>query len=443
LRVSSSTQPEQRDAFATTQRFLGCAVAFVAQVPNAAIICLGRAMRTVVRPPTAFGLVLFGTATLFGCTSTPSIQRETASVPLSEIVERVKCEIWLATTDELLDPHFAFLKNWDATVDLTMIINDQSGLNSGVSIVDPLKSITLLNKGTFGQSFTLGLGGGVTGQAILTDTASFSLALKELNSAEKGLSNEEVRAAHYHGCKALQDADLIGNLHLKEWVRETLVPVYDSKTNYQLLTRGAHPSVKGIKPAAKETVKALTDLKTERSSPATSKVPDQSDGLKPESKASTTTIQSAIDAIDPDQHTESEIRDSFERFMTQTRRNDPHALEDTKFAQPLNKFAAKLTKTPPKKPKLNDPLDTISHQVQFIVAWTGNITPAWSLFNIRGPNPASGAFITGQHITTHQLAITMGPTGTSQKLSNADVQAARTAQQFNGALQRLQIAPIQ
>jgi hypothetical protein len=384
-----------------------------------------------------------GAMILSGCSLTPEIQRETASVPISEIVERVKCEIWLATTEEIADPHFAFLSNWDATVDLTLIINDQSGLNPGVSIVDPLKSITLANKGTFNQSFTLGLGGGVTGQAILTDTVSFSLALKELNSNEKGLSNEYVRTNYHHMCRPFRDADLIGNLHLKEWVKETLVPVYDPATNYSLLTRGFHPSVKGggIK-SVKDAVKALSDLKTERLNAEPSAVPNQSDGKKPELKVAPQIIQKAIEAIKPDQRNANDILGSLEHFMAE---NADAIKGDTQFAERLTQLKTELSKAPPKKhaaPKLNDPLDTISHQVQFIVTWSGNITPAWSLFDIRGPNPAAGAFISGQHITTHQLVVTMGPAAASQKPPNQDVQTVRTIQQFNGALQRLQTVPI-
>lgn len=66
---------------------------------------------------------------LQGCTTTPSIETETRAVPVSQIVERVKCEIWQATKDLLADPHFEFLKKWDATVDLTLMVNDQSGIS--------------------------------------------------------------------------------------------------------------------------------------------------------------------------------------------------------------------------------------------------------------------------------------------------------------------------
>jgi hypothetical protein len=374
-----------------------------------------------------------------GCTATPSIQGETASVPVSEIVQRVKCEIWLATRDELANPHFAFLNNWDATVDLTMIVNNQAGVNAGVSIIEPLKNVTIANKGTFGQSFTLGLGGGVVGQANLTDTVSFSLALKELNSLDKGLLSP--RAMHYHNeCQPFQDADLIGHLRLREWIAETLKPVYDPQTNYPLLTRGFHPSVKGGGgggKAVKDAMVSLQTLRIDRSAAIEKK--GETDGEKP----SLNTIDNAMKAIDTQHHTLSEIPESLDRFIKD---NSEKLKNDEAVAAVMNTLRDKIKKPPPKqKPiKMNDPLDTISHQVQFIVTWTGNINPAWALFDIKGPNPGAGSFLSGQHVTTHQLLITMGGVATGpagQKFVNSDVQTVRTIQQFNGALQRLQIGP--
>jgi hypothetical protein len=113
-------------------------------------------MRKALRPVAAYFCApagLFISLGLLGCTSTPSIEVETKAVPISEIVERVKCEIWQATKERLADPDFAFLNKWDATVDLTLMINEQSVISPGVSIIDPLKSVTLPGKGTFNQSF--------------------------------------------------------------------------------------------------------------------------------------------------------------------------------------------------------------------------------------------------------------------------------------------------
>jgi hypothetical protein len=86
-------------------------------------------MRKALRPVAAYFCApagLFISLGLLGCTSTPSIEVETKAVPISEIVERVKCEIWQATKERLADPDFAFLNKWDATVDLTLMINEQS-----------------------------------------------------------------------------------------------------------------------------------------------------------------------------------------------------------------------------------------------------------------------------------------------------------------------------
>jgi hypothetical protein len=65
------------------------------------------------------------------------------------------------------------------------------------------------------------------------------------------------------------------------------------------------------------------------------------------------------------------------------------------------------------------PIDSISHQVQFIVSWSGSATPNWSLVSFKGPGPASGAFLAGSHSDTHTLTIVMGSPGATGSILNA------------------------
>jgi hypothetical protein len=65
------------------------------------------------------------------------------------------------------------------------------------------------------------------------------------------------------------------------------------------------------------------------------------------------------------------------------------------------------------------PIDSISHQVQFIVAWTGNVSPSWSLVQFKGPSPSSGPFVSGSTSDTNTLSVVIGPPGsdTASQLS--------------------------
>jgi hypothetical protein len=54
-------------------------------------------------------------------------------------------------------------------------------------------------------------------------------------------------------------------------------------------------------------------------------------------------------------------------------------------------------------------LDTIAHQVQFIIVFNANATPTWTLVKFKGPGPASGSFASVTKTLTHTLTFVMGP----------------------------------
>jgi hypothetical protein len=64
---------------------------------------------------------------------------------------------------------YYFLTTWVAAVDLTLIVNSQSGVTPGVSLINPLAQVVDKVRGTFPQSFTLGVGGTLNGQANRTE----------------------------------------------------------------------------------------------------------------------------------------------------------------------------------------------------------------------------------------------------------------------------------
>jgi hypothetical protein len=55
----------------------------------------------------------------------------------------------------------------------------------------------------------------------------------------------------------------------------------------------------------------------------------------------------------------------------------------------------------------DSPIDSLGHQVQFIVVSTVNATPSWALWNFKGPG-ASGNFASLTDTRTHTLNIALG-----------------------------------
>jgi hypothetical protein len=71
---------------------------------------------------------------------------------------------------------------------------------------------------------------------------------------------------------------------------------------------------------------------------------------------------------------------------------------------------------------LDPPIDSISHQVQFVLALNANASPSWSLVRFKGPSPNNG-LVGGSHSNTHTLTIVMGasPNEVSNKLNSLQI----------------------
>jgi hypothetical protein len=228
-----------------------------------------------------------------GCVSVPSLEGN--RIAISEVVERVKCDL----ADALPDPYkYPWMANWVAKVDLTLIINEQAGLTPSVSFIDLRPTSAVPGVGNIAQNFILGAGAGATTTAVRTDSLSFSLSLVELRYKR----DEQL-------CKFQAGIGLDGDLGLKEWIASALEPV-----DRNVLTVGYHP-----------------------------------------------------------------------RLMS------------TRSARPK----------PPAPPPGNDPpIDSISHQIQFIVGLSGSISPHFTLVKFRGPT-TSGSLAAASRVRTHTLAVVM------------------------------------
>jgi len=121
-------------------------------------------------------LAAFGSA---GCVTVP--QLEPNNIHVSDVVERVKCDL----ADALPDPdRYPWMADWVARIDLTLVISEQAGLTPGVSFVDLRPTATFKHIGSsvisVMQNFTFGAGLGATGTAVRNDNLTFSVSLDEL-----------------------------------------------------------------------------------------------------------------------------------------------------------------------------------------------------------------------------------------------------------------------
>jgi hypothetical protein len=335
------------------------------------------------------GLVLL----IGGCVQVPDLAPTTESIPTSEIVARVKCEINDAVQPYLINPRYAWLRKWTAQADLNLIVNNQAGVSPGAIFTQPLKSVALTGKGTFAQSFSFGAGAGASTTAIRNEVVSFSLSFDEI---AHDLSNPIDRQQLYNECRPWHSWDLIGNLGLKEWVDSALQPVRDG-----YLYPGNHPTPKGPSGGASANLKGATDLIQEKLSEPKiqSTTPSKTAGTLAKIEGELRTV-----AKTPNVTKIKEIIVEINKLLPTVTDGD---LRGTLIS--IRTLLSASLPAPPKPENQNPPIDALSHQVQFLVAWNASLNPTWSLVNVKGPSPASGSLFSGTQTNTHTLTIVLGP----------------------------------
>jgi hypothetical protein len=170
---------------------------------------------------------LFAAAGLIfsGCVTVP--QLEPHNIRIYDVIERVKCDLADALPDPDKYPKYRWLQDWVARIDLTLIINEQSGFTPTVSFIDLRKAAAIPGVGNFMQNFTLGGGLGATATAVRNDNLTFTVSVEEL------LYRRQTQL-----CSFSPGIGLSGDLGLREWIVSALEPVERGQ-----LTSGWHPSI--------------------------------------------------------------------------------------------------------------------------------------------------------------------------------------------------------
>jgi hypothetical protein len=172
-----------------------------------------------------------------GCMSTPDLSTATGAehseIMIKDVVQRVKCELSEAFDKKVEQREFLWLAGWTAHADLTLQINENSGVAPNGSFIEP----KLGKIAGIASSFTLGLSANLSGQATRSETVSFTIALDELklwrrqlNKAEANLPPEQ-KTCYFNG-----ETGVRGNLGLREWVDSAFFPVTAGQ-----LQAGVHP----------------------------------------------------------------------------------------------------------------------------------------------------------------------------------------------------------
>jgi hypothetical protein len=343
--------------------------------------------------------------TFTGCTAVPSL--ETGSpVAVSQIVQRVKCELAYAVEPYLKkSQQYDWLQRWTAGVDLNLVVTDQAGLSPGASFVNPLPQQVLKNIGTFSQNFTFGVGAGVSTTATRNETISFAVSLKELERQLPTLN-----------CNLPNDRDLNSSLGLAEWVAESFDPVEKG-----LLKKGHHkrPAAAGGRGgralAADKLEQQVKDYAPDLGG-LIDKLQQETAKIFSGKPVSSSDLKSAMDDI---------------AFITQSL-NDKVRAEGgveppfvTAYKAQLAALNSRLKALQP-KPSLDAPIESISHQVEFLVVLTGSLSPSWTLVRFRGP-AANGSLVSATKTRTHTLSIVIGDPGSSQAQSVRNANAIGTA----------------
>lgn len=398
-----------------------------------------------------------------GCVRLPAVDAAAKGPQIDTLVRRVKCDLYEALYEPLAAPQgYEWLHTWTTQASLNLIVADQSQLTPGATFTTPMKAVTVpLVVTNFAQSFNLGLGAQWSNTATRNETITFTVSMDDLiNEFGKGSVD----------CRFPNDIDLQSDLGLKEWVFQSLSPVVN-----HYLDIGYHkPPKTGTGPAAANVAKTLQatgsaigaaigpvsgrvrepaapncerpsgrhseapsreaiqldlrvvvcDLFTFQPGPLPSTVPPAAPlqpGTSPPAPAPTTsppvhdltnldseTVVFVVKTIKDIQKTVSDLT-----ILGETSQKTRIALENT--ATALAVF-------------VDPPIDTLSHQAQFIIVLNGSVTPSWTLLRFKGPSPSTGAMASLTNTKTHTLNIVIGPPG------SLDAQGALQALQTGTAL---------
>ncbi|TYO64726.1 hypothetical protein FXV83_20495 [Bradyrhizobium hipponense] len=416
--------------------------------------------------------LIIAAAILGSCSTVPPLSEATGSIPIRDIVERVKCELADSFSEKIREPHYRWLQYWAAKVDMTLAANNLGSIAPVGSYIEPLGTASGV-----AQQFTFGAGASISGQAVRTEAVSFSLSLVELRRWRQEMIAQSVKYNLPDPCAPGLRGNLAGDLGLNEWANSALSPVVTrdlqagdhpapgaAKAAAQPLVTVKPPTIKGVQGPRQIADEAVKDAA--KSYEAAKK--SANDAEQASKNAARSIAQSLFREVEDREflRISRQIASVAEHQAKAARDDEATAKDKTEQASGIAKTiedgdtgseayqranqvktlaedVAKLAADAGEQSKAaienaknvvvripDPPIDSISHSVQFIVTAGASVAPSWTLVRFRGP---TGNLASVTATQTHTLNIALGPRGDN---------GARYSQEAVRALQNLTIQQI-
>ena len=370
---------------------------------------------------------------LSGCVVVPP-HDGLAHVRVDDVVKRIKCDIARAVLEKSnkrsadgIYP-FAFLTSWAAKVHLTIVVDDTTSINPGATLIHTLPPV-----GSTSQNFNLGIGAGITTEAVRQEDMEFLMSLSDMVKEFKDPANGEL----YDGCVFDDGILLESDLGLVDLVDSALKPI-ESKVLYpgNNIGPGAAPPAAPEKLNPAGELGAITNrvqkqreltvqgllLTNEAAEIETRTQSIMNNIVKPlYAIASASSLPAACLTDVTQKYNETTIRSigvSEAVVKYDTASNDAarkQALNTvqsgfTSVIEATNKLFDSYSKCAQQakksKPKLYDPIDVIAETVNFYVTSSGSVTPTWKLVSVTAP--LAPTFASASRKDTNTLILTLG-----------------------------------
>jgi hypothetical protein len=379
-----------------------------------------------------------------GCApiSSPPHIADPGGVPVSQVVQRIKCELIHAIIEPMRDDQMRWFRRWTAKVDLTLNVSTLDQLNPTVVFNNPLHNV-YPNVGTsslpgttlaaFQQKFTFGVGGGVADQRARSEDFSFTLSFIELKEDFEKLAKIDPR---YSVCLDPAAALPDSNLDMQAWIRSRFLPLVQKVDGYQILKEGYHQQV--ATPAAK--APPVLAPKAPFDEPA------GVDRAIKAAKQATDDFNYIVSQILPlAQKIGNDCLDAVSLYGRRAKNIDATADSSVAAAKKANgkdqldaavlsaidaqtkadsNAKSALAEYEACHPDKNPPLDLISANYQFSVAANIGISPSWTLLRVTGPS-GNGSAASAAGAWTNNLSLILAPSVSS---TNGDVLNERLIQ---------------
>lgn len=163
----------------------------------------------------------FGATSLASCVQIPP-RDGIAAADVNAVIRRIKCDLNTIVLQKAYSPvegrqPFLFLRSWAAKVHLTLVVDDSAQLTPGASYTAPLRTVNGV-----AQTFTLGVGGGLTTEVQRQEDVEFLVSFKDVDTEN---NNGQLATPLYHYCQPEPGILLESDLGLKSLVDAALKPV--------------------------------------------------------------------------------------------------------------------------------------------------------------------------------------------------------------------------